>query len=69
LRRRAALSVKNLLRFYEVRSKVRKNLLFLKKKKQKDFFLLVPRTEGDSERKPRSADKSLFASRIQLRNA
>jgi hypothetical protein len=41
--------------------KVRKSLLFLKKKKQKDFYPLVARAKAGSAR-ARQPSKSLFAS-------
>jgi hypothetical protein len=40
----------------------RKTLLFLKKKKQKDFYSLVAHAKAGREHQPRSADKSLFGS-------
>jgi hypothetical protein len=39
-----------------------KILLFLKKKKQKDFFPLVPNSQLGRSHPPRSALKSLFGS-------
>jgi hypothetical protein len=39
----------------------RKSLLFLKKKKQKDFYSVAPRTQAGSA-SPEAIKKSLFAS-------